>query len=443
MNPLIYRIVRGSYSACRWLNRRFTPSGLGILVCCVFAGIVGADTNQSLSYQVFCFLGALLGISIATSRFQRYRVRARRILPRFGTVGMPLLYRIVFDNPTPRRHRELKFYEALVEPFPELREFSVLNWRTSWQTQRQQLSQIMTRQPRAIAPSLDLPTLLPQSETEVMGEIIPLQRGLLQFRGIGVTRADPLGLFNACLTLSVPQTVLILPKRYHLPPIQLPGARRHQSGAIALTSSVGDAEEFRSLREYRSGDPIRKIHWKSWAKVGRPMVREEQEEFFVRHALILDTFQSAGERELLEEAVAIASSLACEIQTQESLLDLMFVGLESYCFTAGRGLGQTERMLELLASVVPCQDKSFECFMPVIQSRCALLSGCICILLDWDEERQTLVRYLQSLGIPTLVLLVQGERNLSMELTQELVNSAHCQIQMLKLGQIQEGLMQL
>ena len=443
MNPLIYRIVRGSYNAHRWLTRRFTPSGLGVLVCFVFSGIVGADTNQSLSYQVFCLLGALLGMAIALSRFQRYRVRARRILPRFGTVGMPLRYRIVFDNQTPRRYRELKFYESLVEPFPELREFSVLNWRTTWQIQRQQWSQIMTRRGRAIAPSLDLPTLLPQSETEVMGEIIPLQRGLLQFRGIGVTRADPLGLFNTCLTLSVPQTVLILPKRYHLPPIELPGARRHQSGAIALASSVGDAEEFRALREYRPGDPIRKIHWKSWAKVGRPMIKEEQEEFFVRHALILDTFQSTGERELLEEAVAIASSLACEIQTQESLLDLMFVGLESYCFTAGRGLGQTERMLELLASVVPCQDKSFECFMPVIQSRCSLLSGCICILLDWDEERQTLVRYLQSLGIPTLVLVIQGERGLSMEPTPELVNSAHSQIQMLKLGQIQEGLMQL
>ena len=137
MNPLIYRIVLGSYNAHRWLTRRFTPSGLGVLICCVFSGIVGADTNQSLSYQVFCLLGALLGISIATSRFQRYRVRARRILPRFGTVGMPLRYRIVFDNQTPRRYRELKFYESLVEPFPTLREFSVLNWRTTWQIQRQ------------------------------------------------------------------------------------------------------------------------------------------------------------------------------------------------------------------------------------------------------------------------------------------------------------------
>jgi Protein of unknown function DUF58 len=443
MNPLIYRIVRGSYSAHRWLNRRFTPSGLGVLICCLFAGIVGADTNQSLSYQVFCFLGALLAIAISASRFQRYRVRAKRILPRFGTVGMPLRYRIVFQNQIPQRYRGLKFYESLVEPFPDLREFNVLNWRTPWQIQRQQWGQIMARRRRAIAPSLDLPTLLPQSETEVMGKIIPLQRGLLQFRGIGVTCPDPLGLFNACLALALPQAVLILPKRYHLPPIQLPGARRHQSGGVALATSVGDAEEFRALREYRPGDPPRKIHWKSWAKVGKPMVKEEQEEFFVRHALILDTFGSETESEILEEAISIASSLACEIQTQESLLDMMFVGLESYCFTAGRGLGQTERMLELLASVVPCQDKSFASLLPVIQSRCTLLSGCICILLDWDEERKTLVRYLQSLGIPTLVLVIRGERGLSMELTQDVVNSSHSQIRILELGQIQEGLMRL
>jgi hypothetical protein len=443
MNPVIYQIVRSSYGVQRWLMRRFTPSGLGVLVCCLFAAIVGADTNQSLSYQVFCLLGALLAVAIAASRFDRYRVRARRILPRFGTVGVPLRYRIVFQNQTPRRYRGLKFYEALVEPFPDLRAFSVLNWKTSWQIQRQQWRRIMARRRKAIAPSLDLPTLLPQSETEVMGEIVPLQRGLLQFRGIGVTCADPLGLFNACLSLSLPQAVLILPKRYHLPPIQLPGARRHQSGAVALATSVGDAEEFRSLREYRSGDPIRKIHWKSWAKVGKPMIKEEQEEFFVRHALILDTFQSAAESEVLEEAIAIASSLACEIQTQESLLDLMFVGLESYCFTAGRGLGQTERMLELLASIVPCQDKSFASLLPVIQSRCSLLSGCICIFLDWDEERQTLVRYLQSLGIPTLVLVIRGDRGLSIEPTQDVANSAHSRIRVLELGQIQAGLMQL
>ena len=54
----------------------------------------------------------------------------------------------------------------------------------------------------------------------------------------------------------------------------------------------------------------------------------------------------------------VAASFACTCNA-ESLLDLLFVGTEAYCFTAGRGLGHTEQMLEVLASVQVCREKSF------------------------------------------------------------------------------------
>ena len=50
-------------------------------------------------------------------------------------------------------------------------------------------------------------------------------------------------------------------------------------------------------------------------------------------------------------AVSVAASFACTVLTQESLLDLLFVGPQSYCFTAGRGLAQADQMLEILAAV--------------------------------------------------------------------------------------------
>lgn len=96
--------------------------------------------------------------------------------------------------------------------------------------------------------------------------------------------------WNRCISVPLPASVLILPKRYAITPIALPGNRSYQSDGVALASSVGDSEEFRALRDYRPGDSPRKIHWKSWAKVGKPIFKEEQDEFFVRHALILDTF---------------------------------------------------------------------------------------------------------------------------------------------------------
>jgi uncharacterized protein (DUF58 family) len=444
MERSFYRLLRFAYHLRQWLTRRFTPMGLGVLVCLGISAIIGMDTNQSLSYQVFTFLTALLSVAIAASLFIRYRFSATRILPRFGTVGMPLQYRVVLQNKTQKPQKGLKLLESFAGSFPSFSEFRrIATLPKKWSERRQEWLRIVAQQQWAIAPAVDLPVLSAKESTEAIGQIIPLRRGLLQFKTLTVACPDPLGLFNACITLSLPQSVLILPKRYQLPPLQLPGGRRHQSGRIALASSVGDSEEFRALREYRPGDPPRKIHWKSWAKVGKPIVKEEQEEYFVRHALILDTFQPESHSEILEEAVAVAASLACEVQTQESLLDMMFVGLEAHCFTVGRGLGQTERMLELLASVVPCQDKSFSSLIPVIQTRFSLLSGCICIFLTWDDDRKALVEKLQSMGIPTMVLVIEGDRALSNYAALEPLKQAQSSIHILKLGQIQQGLLEL
>ena len=450
MDRSTYRFLRFAYALRQWLTRRFTPLGLGVLVCLGISAIIGMDTNQSLSYQVFTFLLALLSVSIAASLFIRYRLSATRILPRFGTVGMPLKYRVVIQNKTKKPQKGLKLLESFAGSFPGLQDFRGISPRSkNLMERRRQWLRIETQRRWAIASPVNLPTLSATDSTEVMGEITPLRRGLLQFKTLTIACPDPLGLFNACVTLSLPQSVLILPKRYQLPPIQLPGGRRHQSGGVAMASSVGDSEEFRSLREYRPGDAPRKIHWKSWAKVGKPIVKEEQDEYFVRHALILDTFQPESHSEVLEEAVAIAASLACEVQTQESLLDMMFVGLEAHCFTVGRGLGQTERMLELLASVVPCQDKSFDSILPVVQTRFSLLSGCICILLTWDDARKSLVEQLQNMGIPTMVLVIEGESfapNAHRSTTHpafECLKDAQSSVHILKLGQIQQGLLKL
>jgi hypothetical protein len=129
------------------------------------------------------------------------------------------------------------------------------------------------------------------------------------------------------------------------------------------------------------------------------------------------------------------------------LLDLMFIGLESHCFTAGRGLGDTDRMLELLASVVPCQDKSFDNLLPSVLERLSLLSGCICILLAWDESRRALVQHLQKMRIPTMICVMTSDRTLSEQLSEQLTleysSDSLTTIRLLQLGQIQEGLMEL
>ncbi len=441
---VIYRTLKFSHGLRLWLTQYFTPSGLGILGALFVFGLVGLDIKRSVSYQLFTFLLAMLIVSIIAARCTRYRISATRHLPQYGSVDVSLRYRIVLHNHSSTKQSGFAASESFKAAFPTLSEFrkamQAKNGRSAW-------LKLIARRRWAFAPAILLPTLTPKQQTEVTAELIPLRRGMLSFNKLTLICPDPLGLVNRCVTLSVPQKVLILPKRYQLPNIQLPGTRRYQSDGLALATSVGNSEEFRALREYRPGDSPRKIHWKSWAKTGKPIIKEEQIAYSVRHALILDTFQADDYSEVLEEAVAVAASFACTLptgqQAQDALLDMLFMGDRAHDFTAGRGTGQTESLLALLASAVPCQDRPFESLLTVVRSRLSLLSGCICIFLTWDSDRKQLVEQLQAANIPTLGLIIASEAGLAEPLDRSCLRNNQSSLHVLHLNRIQEGLLTL
>jgi uncharacterized protein (DUF58 family) len=143
-----------------------------------------------------------------------------------------------------------------------------------------------------------------------------------------------------------------------------------------------------------------------------------------------------------EEAVSVAASFACAAGTQESLLDLLFVGSQAVCFTTGRGLGQAEQALEVLAAVQPCTDKPFRSLEELVMRRATAVCGCVCVLLDWDEPRRELVEGLQARGLPVLVLVVVGAGEA------EAFRAAHTQgapehFHVLEAGKVAEGLQEL
>ena len=445
----LYLNYRFASTVQSWIRRRFTKAGLLVLAGLGASAVLGSDTNLTMAYQAFTFLLSLLVISLASSSFFQGSLTVRRILPRFGTVGQPLPYRLQVQNAGLRTLRGLLLLEDMAATQPFLEEFllatvpreAIRNWfdrnlgyrRWRW---------LISKSEATVGEEQSLPALPSSGEAEVRRELIPARRGHVRFTGVTAARPDPLGLFKAFITVPLRQSVLILPKRYPLPPIQLPGTRTYQYGRVAMASSVGDSEGFVSLRDYRPGDPLRRIHWKSWARAGKPVVKEYQEEFFVRHALVLDTFLTAERGEVFEEAISVATSFVCTIQTQESLLDLMFVGPEAYCLTAGRGLGLTEQLLETLACVRACTDKPFRGLHQLVTERCASLSGCICILLAWDEDREHFISHLNQLGVPTVVFVIVHPslpRSLAPDSGRERPGWLH----RLEVGKIAEGLARL
>lgn len=348
-------------------RRRFTPAGRLAFGALAAFGLFGADTVQSTAYQGFCFLAALLSLAAAGTMRPRVKAQARRSLPRFATVGLPLLYSMRVTNLGPRTLEGLGVHDGEAEAA--------------------------------------LPPVPPGGSGEAALETTPRRRGRLRLPTPCLLSPDPLGLVNALSPVGSEESVLVLPKRYPLPRTALPGGRRHQPGGVSLASSVGDSQEFRSLREYRPGDPLRRIHWRSWAKAGVPVVRENEDEYFVRHALVLDTFTPRPSA-AFEEAVSVAASFATSVLTQESLLDLLFVGTQAVCVTAGRGLGGQDAMLEALAGVAPAREKGFSTLAAAVARRRAVLSGCVLVLLGWDEERRAFARGLEASGVPVLALAV-------------------------------------
>ncbi|OGT87518.1 MAG: hypothetical protein A3G96_02860 [Gammaproteobacteria bacterium RIFCSPLOWO2_12_FULL_52_10] len=416
---LLYRSFRQIYSISNWARNRFTPMGGLLFGGMIGSGIFSVDTRQSLSFQIFAFISALLLLALLNMFTFRGKFRVKRVLPEYATVRQPVKYKVIVENLEQRPQPELLLYDDLQTSLPGFQEFisandpgdSSRNWFDRIVGYPRMINLIQKKRGASIEPA-EIGDLPGQEKNEVVMELIPRRRGYIHFTRTRIARPDPLGLMRAIKFCNCADDLLILPKTYTLPPVQLYGKRKYQHGGMNQASTVGDAQEFMSLRDYKPGDPLRAIHWRSFAKSGHPVVKEYQDEFFVRQGLLLDTFIEDKANEVFEEAVALAASFVVSEKPQDALLDLMFVGTESYRFTSGRGLNQMENMLEILACVEPCYQPAFNTLVELILQHARVTSGIICILLDWDKKRQDLMQKLISQDIPVLVLLLTNQTDL-------------------------------
>lgn len=442
----IYASYCRFYNQKMWRKRKITPLGNRVLIGTAVAAALGLNVTQTTVYQLVALAVSLILIAGTISFFFRFKGSVDRILPTVATVGEEVSYKLLIRNLTGKPQRGLRVFEDIHDPRPTRAEFltarepnesqrnwwdrKILYYRWAW---------LLHKHSKATFEPQDVPDLHPDAVETVAASFLPHQRGYLNLRGVILARPDPFGLFMGLQTLSKHQKVLILPKRYDLDAPELMSSRKYHPGGVALASSVGNSDEFMSLRPYRPGDPLRNVHWKSFAKRDELVIKEFEDEFFVRHALILDTFLGKKNEMIFEEAVSIAASYVGAVGTHESLLDLMFVGDQLYAFSSGRGLANDEKMLEILACVTPATDGSISKLAPLIQNNAPRLSGSICIFLDWDEQRQALTKVYQALSIPLYTVVVcEDKQKMEEKIKNQQPTPDH--ITVVQTGQIEAGL---
>ena len=407
----LYRISRFE----DWLLRRFTDTGQLVLGAAFVGALFGVDTRKTLGVQIFGFGLSLILIALISSLRRPKDLTATRHLPRYATVGVPVRYRVQLKNYVGRTAKTLVIQERPPDPRPNLETF--LNSKAPWEHKINFLDRLsgyprwrwLVHKGRYIekGSAVNVPTLVAGGETIVELEFTPCRRGPLILSGLEIRRMDPLGLCWQRKKLKSHDRLLVLPQRYSIPPQHLSGRRRLQSGGVTLAATVGDSQEFIGLRDYRAGDSIRHIYWAAWARSGKAVVKEYQDEYFSRQALILDSFVPPEREEDFEIAVSVAASFVEPLTGGDALLDLMFVADHAYTLTGGRGVMSTNALLEALACVKP-QIGNFAILSQAILAHAPLLSAGIGIFLTWEAPQHELVHRLRVLGIPLTIFIVGG-----------------------------------
>jgi len=416
----LYRTYFRSSGVHHYLHRRMRPAGVAVCIVFVLATCLGIGHSRPSVYQLFSLSFGLLSIALPWALLRRAKLEAVREVPRHATAGVTLRLAVRVRNLGRRPISRAWLAESPPDPRPDRVEFITL--REPGEEERNRFDRcfayfrwqwlLLRRRLFSDGLSTDEIDIAPGRQARVFIELTPARRGVIRLHDLRVFLPDPLGLFQKCVKVSAPPVSLtVLPRRYSLPPVRLPGGAAFKISGDANTNAIGNSGEFVGLRDYRAGDPLRQIHWKSWARTGHPIVKELEDTFYPRYGLVLDTLSTDRNDDIFEEAVSVAASFAAEIDTGDSLLDLMFIKNEAHIVTAGRGVERAEKLLEVLAGVTPSRNGDHKPLARLVLRHSEDLTSCIVILNGWDDSRAELLRSLEMGGVLCVpVVIGRGAR---------------------------------
>lgn len=203
-------------------------------------------------------------------------------------------------------------------------------------------------------PRFVLDRVEPQGVREVTYPLRSEVRGTFGVGPLSVRLTDPFGLCELARSFSSTSELVVTPVIQPLPAVRLGGdwtGGGETSARSISTSGTDDA----ATREYRHGDDLRKVHWRSTARVGELMVRREEQPAQSRATLLLDTRARAhrgeGPASSFEWSVSAAASIAAALSRGGFGLRL---GSDRTDSLLPPGAPPSEGMLlEALARVVP------------------------------------------------------------------------------------------
>lgn len=273
----------------RWRPPRrlsFTREGKIIVLLSIALGFAAINTGNNLLYLL---LGWLLSFIIASGILSEMTLRAlsveRRPPPRIFA-GEPFLMELHIKNGKPNRAS----YSIEVE---DLQGKTPLDKRCYF-------------------------LKIPEGKTQRTAyRHTFVKRGLYTLTGYRLATKFPFALFRKSRDIDTPLDIVVYPARV---PVPRPPPRTAVRGD-AIAEKLGRRGEFFGLRESRTGDDRRDIHWKSSARSGRLLVREYEDEFARRVVIAVDNALPQAIRDAVTDA-AVAPAQEAQVNAVERAISV-------------------------------------------------------------------------------------------------------------------------
>jgi uncharacterized protein (DUF58 family) len=192
----------------------------------------------------------------------------------------------------------------------------------------------------------------------------PTMRGVYDIGPLEVGFTDPFGLASGRVAVGGRQSLYVIPLVVPLGDAGSIAVSGEGTARLIQHTAVGNDDDLMT-REYRTGDALRRVHWRASARHGELMVRQEEQRSYPEARLLIDTRMDgygAYEPELAESAdgfgwfewaITMVASLGVHLHRSGFLVQILEAGLRQIAplGDANQGSGQDVEFLLSLAGV--------------------------------------------------------------------------------------------
>jgi len=309
-------------------RRRFRLAGYIFLLIMLLVLLAAWNTGTNLFYLVFGAIASFIIVSIAASGFSLGKIHLSREAPAAVYRGARFSVLVRLEN----KRAGLPAISVRAEKAPQ----SDQRTEDDGDDPSQLVGYVLS---------------LPAGKTAILrtSELYE-RRGVYPLPDIVLVTSFPFGLIECRRRISDDTEIVVYPR---VLPARTALIEQAEGRADILKTSVGDGDEFFSLREYVVGDDFRRVAWKASARSSTLLVRdlERQTSRFVRF-----TFDTRWRTDVddfedhFESAIEVIASLAFTLLARQYT-----VAMVTADDTLPEGDGQTQfiKLLDKLARLQP------------------------------------------------------------------------------------------